>query len=276
MSKTKVQSKESKQKQSPNMNKLISKLKHLPFEADEYQKEWEKLQPHIKEKYGKEYALCVDMESYAGVEFVKDTIHQIINMNDVNDPRVNTFNLPYHPSITPGITFVKRDVCEYNPRYRQLSAFTFIHDGTHALVLKRKGNNRRKYALPGGHTDFIPGCGYMPLLKILRKNAVKEILEEVNISKTKITKQQCDRLIRPLFYIDKPTDWNKTFHSAMVFELFVPNIKTIMEGVTSGEPTKHDVEIIDINNFEEHTSKCSWLSACIQHAKKSQFNIKRK
>lgn len=261
--------KDTKKKQSPNMNKLINKLKHTPFEAPEYEETWGEVQPYIKEKYGKEYAMCIDMEVDSGVEFVKDTIHQIVEMYDKDDKRVDMFNLTYHPAITPGITFVKRELCEYNPRYKQLSAFTFIHDDKHALVLKRKGENKRKYALPGGHTDFIPGCGYMPLLEILRKNAVKEILEEINISKTKITKGQCEQLIRPLFYIDKPTDWNKTFHSAMVFEMYVPNLSIIMEGVTSGEPNKHDVEIIEIEKFNKQASRCSWLSACIQHVKKS-------
>lgn len=146
-----------------------------------------------------------------------------------------------------------RRMLEYNPSYKQLCVSTYITDGQHIILLKTlsDGDTRIKdrYTFIQGHVVFTPDIYIMSEYDFLKANAMREFHEEVKLTdEAKRSKIE----IRDRFFINDTTYFIGLEHFGIVYELYVPNAAKLFKEMSSGEPNKHDVVLLDLAKIDQY------------------------
>lgn len=252
------------------LNAVVGKMRHIPAFTTQYNRLWEKASFLTEKRYPNQFVLATPMNDHKG-KLSSSFVYNIMNGQEAYYGEDGFTVADMLSSITPldsngMFKFVERSKAEYNYGLKQLCAFTMIHDGDNMIVLDRRKKSR-PYSLPGGHVDFDKDAYKRSVYDTIRKNALKEIREEIDFGGC----LHKDRLISNIHnniqlecILNFNSDWNKIFHSAVLFVVKVDNVTELFEGVTSGEPNIHDVSIVPITKETAELSKCDWLKFCIE------------
>lgn len=271
------QEKQPRKSAKVQIDRIVPKLRHIPAFTETYNTIWKEASYATRKMYPDQFILVTQVKTSKGyqspISFI-DTLFE--GMGSTNryvsaDSKKLLQLLMVKPIDSNGMfRFIERHEVEYNYMYKQLNVFTFIHDGEYALVLTRNSAHR-PYTLPGGHVDFDKNTYSRSILDTLKKNGLKEIEEEVDLTKCKdMDLKKVRNRMRLMMYANQETDWNKTFHGAFIFEAQVDDVRKMFKGIKSGEPSKHDVAIVKISDLKLKKTNCTWLASCMDYLNRNE------
>lgn len=155
--------------------------------------------------------------------------------------------------------------------YKQVICGAIVTCGDKIVVLKSKGGRlKSKLTMIQGHVnvDNVDAFGVVYadpcyMRSIVLDNLEKELNEELNISKNGETESVLDYITGKNYIGSIQTNDNKISEEHVGF-IWVVNIEEkYMEYLTSGEPEKHDVEILTIQELYDEIDKGNvdtWLA----------------
>lgn len=166
-----------------------------------------------------------------------------------------------------------------NSKYKQVICGAIVVCGDKVVVLKSKeGRLKNKLTMIQGHVnaDNIEANGIVyanPYLmrSLVLENLDKELDEELKINKTGKNESVLDYIIHKNYICSIQTNDNKISEEHVGF-IWVVNIEEkYLEYITSGEPDKHDIELLTIQELYDEIDKGNvdtWLSKLARTALK--------
>jgi len=140
---------------------------------------------------------------------------------------------------------IPRFEAEYNSRYKQLVVACYITDNKNILLLESlQGRMSGKITMIQGHVSFTRSCYLKNQFTILRENLMREIEEEL-IFKDGIT---LPVPLLPNFTYNGYITLSESEHFGLLYQIHVPSINDIIDKIQTGEPDKHKLVLLEINN----------------------------
>jgi len=134
---------------------------------------------------------------------------------------------------------------EYNPLYKQLVVACYITDNKNILLLESlNGRMKDKITMIQGHVGFTRSCYLKNQFTILRENLMREIKEELIIQE-----DFCLPIpLLPTFTYNGYITLTENEHFGLLYEIKVPNINDILDKIQTGEPEKHKLVVLEIDD----------------------------
>lgn len=213
-----------------------------------------------------------------GGRFTRQTHRRTVEERDTNQ-RVSELLYPFrfkHTLEENRLVLKRRGDVEENGDYKQLTVGLYITNksNTRAIVLRR--HNRHDLTLIQGHVS-VPECNgeiaedYMSkatLYNNLRWNLEKEATEEVNGLREILNSKYASRIkLRYFMNNDFSPNLVSYYHIGFIFVWELPDsiFDVLSRVVSTGEPTKHEIEVIDTEICDKETMNIdSWLYEVIQ------------
>lgn len=156
-----------------------------------------------------------------------------------------------------GFEYHKRLELEYNILYKQLVVGALITSGEKILVLKSKiGRLSDKMTMVQGHVDYHASLLVKSQIDFLRDNALRELGEELSMNES--AKNYLKEKAEIGYYISSNANYISMEHFGTIFTINVHEMEILENGdiriqnedneifnITSGEPEKHDLFVIE-------------------------------
>lgn len=156
---------------------------------------------------------------------------------------------------------LERYKAEYNPEFSQLCVAVIVkcYDGYVLLSTSKDNRISNKLTMVQGHVKFDRNCYLKTYSEILKDNIVEELKEETNI--TDIMSEDLIRaLLTPSYLIRCDLSIIDLEHCGVIYTLNLPMSKDKLENLTTMEPEKHSVVILNEDEIKERIDGMdSWL-----------------
>lgn len=181
----------------------------------------------------------------------------------------NIYRLEFHRSLSDNdICIQPRGVAEDNEKFKQFIVQMYVRNAsnTKAVLLRRLADNmltpiQGHAGLPDGIDNEHSYLDLDSLYNNLYYNVCKETREEVTGIMPLISMYH-DRFQFAYFLND---DINSRYHVACTFTLVLDDdvLDRALPSITSGEPEKHKVEIVDLIRIDKYEPIDPWLRALL-------------
>lgn len=181
----------------------------------------------------------------------------------------NIYGLEFHRSLSDNdICIQPRGVAEDNEKFKQFIVQMYVRNAsnTKAVLLRRLADNmltpiQGHAGLPDGIDNEHSYLDLDSLYNNLYYNVCKETREEVTGIMPLISMYH-DRFRFAYFLND---DINSRYHVACTFTLVLDDdvLDRALPSITSGEPEKHKVEIVDLTRIDRYEPIDPWLRALL-------------
>ena len=181
----------------------------------------------------------------------------------------NIYGLEFHKSLSDNdICIQPRGIAEDNEKYKQFIVQMYVRNAsnTKAVLLRRLADNmltpiQGHAGLPDGIDNEHSYLDLDSLYNNLYYNVCKETREEVTGIMPLISMYH-DRFRFAYFLND---DINSRYHVACTFTLVLDDdvLDRALSSITSGEPEKHKVEIVDLTRIDKYEPIDPWLHALL-------------
>nr|DAR84703.1 MAG TPA: hypothetical protein [Caudoviricetes sp.] len=181
----------------------------------------------------------------------------------------NIYGLEFHRSLSDNdICIQPRGIAEDNEKYKQFIVQMYVRNAsnTKAVLLRRLADNmltpiQGHAGLPDGIDNEHSYLDLDSLYNNLYYNVCKETREEVTGIMPLISMYH-DRFRFAYFLND---DINSRYHVACTFTLVLDDdvLDRALPSITSGEPEKHKVEIVDLTRIDKYEPIDPWLRALL-------------
>lgn len=181
----------------------------------------------------------------------------------------NIYGLEFHRSLSDNdICIQPRGVAEDNEKFKQFIVQMYVRNtsNTKAVLLRRLADNmltpiQGHAGLPDGIDNEHSYLDLDSLYNNLYYNVCKETREEVTGIMPLISMYH-DRFRFAYFLND---DINSRYHVACTFTLVLDDdvLDRALPSITSGEPEKHKVEIVDLTRIDRYEPIDPWLRALL-------------
>ena len=182
----------------------------------------------------------------------------------------NIYGLEFHRSLSDNdICIQPRSVAEDNEKFKQFIVQMYVRNtsNTKAVLLRRLADNmltpiQGHAGLPDGIDNEHSYLDLDSLYNNLYYNVCKETREEVTGIMPLISMYH-DRFRFAYFLND---DINSRYHVACTFTLVLDDdvLDRALPSITSGEPEKHKVEIVDLTRIDKYEPIDPWLRALLK------------
>ena len=181
----------------------------------------------------------------------------------------NPYGLDFHASLRDNdLCFQTRGVAEDNEKYKQFTVHAYVRNksNTKAVLLRRLADNmltpiQGHAGLPDGVDNDYSYLDLDSLYNNLYYNVCKETREEVTGVMPLISIYH-DRFRFAYFMND---DVNSRYHVGCTFTLVLDDdvLDRALPSITSGEPEKHRVEVVDLTRIDRYEPIDPWLRALL-------------
>ena len=181
----------------------------------------------------------------------------------------NIYGLEFHRSLSDNdICIQPRGIAEDNEKYKQFIVQAYVRNvsNTKAVLLRRLADNmltpiQGHAGVPDGVDNEHSYLDLDSLYNNLYYNVCKETREEVTGIMPLISMYH-DRFRFAYFLND---DINSRYHVACTFTLVLDDdvLDRALPSITSGEPEKHKVEIVDLTRIDRYEPIDPWLRALL-------------
>lgn len=181
----------------------------------------------------------------------------------------NIYGLEFHRSLSDNdICIQPRGVAEDNEKFKQFIVQMYVRNAsnTKAVLLRRLADNmltpiQGHAGVPDGVDNEHSYLDLDSLYNNLYYNVCKETREEVTGIMPLISMYH-DRFRFAYFLND---DINSRYHVACTFTLVLDDdvLDRALPSITSGEPEKHKVEIVDLTRIDRYEPIDPWLRALL-------------
>ena len=181
----------------------------------------------------------------------------------------NIYGLEFHRSLSDNdICIQPRGIAEDNEKYKQFIVQAYVRNisNTKAVLLRRLADNmltpiQGHAGVPDGVDNEHSYLDLDSLYNNLYYNVCKETREEVTGIMPLISMYH-DRFQFAYFLND---DINSRYHVACTFTLVLDDdvLDRALPSITSGEPEKHKVEIVDLTRIDKYEPIDPWLRALL-------------
>jgi predicted NUDIX family phosphoesterase len=207
------------------------------------------------------------------IDLQKESLNELNEVRGIVQVHANNFNSNeshFSDDITfledPRFEVIERRQLEYNPEYKQLVVSSYITDGEYIILLHTGSNGETriqgKYTFIQGHVDFNPNVYILSQKKFLLESLIREFKEEVNISE-EVADIIAD--VYPKFYVNDNSNHIGIEHFGIIYELRVKDAQRLFSHMSSGEKTKHGVEIIRIKEYENYMDNLdNWVQMVVK------------
>lgn len=210
----------------------------------------------------KEYVLCFNSGISEG--YKRDDKYEILfGHNGMYEHIWNSLPLPQ--LFNGELKILPRWEVEYNKKYKQLCVALIIKQGDKLILLQNTDNHRlaNRITMIQGHVDYdksVYNTGGSDYLKRTIKKELFEEIEGINLSVEEI-----DNLLNLTCCVNNEFgDFISLEHVGLVFVLNLP-WECNVEDITSKEPEKHNVTIMNLNEIKNNIELCDeWLASAIR------------
>lgn len=196
---------------------------------------------------------------------------RVAEINGLIDINGNAYGLEFHKSLSDNDLCIQtRGVAEDNEKYKQFIVQAYVRNksNTKAVLLRRLADNmltpiQGHAGLPDG-IDVYNEHSYLDLDSLynnLYYNVCKETREEVT-GVMPLINMHPDKFHFAYFMND---DINSRYHVGCTFKLVIDDdvLDRALPSITSGEPEKHKVEIVDLTRIDTYEPIDPWLRALL-------------
>ena len=232
---------------------LQTVLEYYPAKSEVYDNIIFNTKRDLKDKYGEsEYILCIERDAYEIIIKEYSELKERYGSSDeINDEFIGL--------ICKTAKFVPRYICEYNPKYVQISvASKFQIKDTDKYLFEKSldGPLCTKITLVQGHTSYssaINGIGIAKVFNVrFRKYIADEIFRELQEEIEGFTKAELDYKFKPFTFVLPSND----FRTIDAYHLGIIMNGTIecddIEKLNSLEPGKHQVILLSEDELKQY------------------------
>lgn len=217
-----------------------------------------------------EKVICIKRKKTRYDNFGSPSIaHRVAEINGLININGNVYGLEFHKSLSDNdICIQTRGVAEDNEKFKQFIVQAYVRNksNTKAVLLRRLADNmltpiQGHAGLPDGVDNEHSYLDLDSLYNNLYYNVCKETREEVTGVMPLISMYH-DRFHFAYFMND---DINSRYHVGCTFTLVLDDdvLDKALPSITSGEPEKHKVEIVDLTRIDRYEPIDPWLRALL-------------
>lgn len=143
----------------------------------------------------------------------------------------------------------QRHQLEFNLKYKQLVVGAYITNGKYLVMLKNKeGRLKDKLSMIQGHVSYNENCLLLSQRKFLLDNMMREIREEIICDEVRW--EEIKNHIKPRFFLSTKSEMISLEHFGIIYQIRLDYPDEIFKDLfMSGEPDKHDIEIVDLSQL---------------------------